>query len=271
MEQFRSFNNGAIPILEAGYLEEAKDVLRAALETKKAHDRGELTGCSNSAVRRCVTPECIFVAEHHLINQSTYTSRPREIPGNLASLSTGGFLIVTSGSSPNLPSPTPTMHLFARAFAIEEEDDGRGNDDPGDSHYSSAVNVFNLGLVHQLQDPYSTKARGLYEVSASMLSLNTWDEHSALLRAAVTNNFAVWTYQNGQLGASRAAFLELGRMVVAWPGDPEHAAGFQSNLRILEFLQGTEEEEEEEEEEEDETGDEDNNLRGIFETDEAED
>ena len=78
-----------------------------------------------------------------------------------------------------------------------------------------------------------------------MLALEEWDEHSALLRAAVSNDFAIWTYQNGQFGASRAALLELARMVITWPGDAEQADGFTSNLRLLEFLQGTQDEEEE--------------------------
>lgn len=248
MEQVRVFNNGAIPILEAGYFEEAKDVLRAALETKKAHDRGDLAAF-NQTTNRCVTPECIFVAEYHLSNRSTYMSSPRSIPGSRPSLSTGGFLNLTSGSSQNMTSPDFTMHLFAIAFPMETND--------GD--YASAVTVFNLALVHHLQDSSSTKARGLYEVAASMLALEEWDEHSALLRAAVTNNFAIWTCQNGQFGASRAALLELARMVITWPGDTEQADGFTSNLRLLDFFQGAQDEEEKASNEND---DEDEELQG---------
>lgn len=57
----------------------------------------------------------------------------------------------------------------------------------------------------------------------------------------MTNNFAVWAYQNNEMCAARASFLELGRMVLCWPGDPDHAAGFQSNLALLPFFLDEEE------------------------------
>ena len=237
MEQTRVFNNSAIQILEAGYLDEAKDMFRAALETKLAHDRSELEGCNGgegSTVQRCVTPECVFLAEYHLSNRSSYISKPKRSPGSLSTLSRGGFTVCSGTSSPQTLGPSPTVHLFSKAFAMEDADFE-------DVQYASAINVFNLGLVHQLEDRSCTKARTFYEVAASLLALDSWDEHSALLRAAVTNNFAVWAYQNGQFFVSRAAFMELGRMVASWPGDPEHAAGFQSNLGLLEFLQDVQE------------------------------
>ena len=84
VEQSITFNNNAVEILGAGYLQEAKDLFRAALEKKLAHDRLQLHRCNNDdsnqeqgAVQarpnRCVTPECVFVAEYHVHNKSTYT------------------------------------------------------------------------------------------------------------------------------------------------------------------------------------------------------
>ena len=124
----------------------------------------------------------------------------------------------------------PAVLLFARAFVMERTDLDY-------VQFTSAIIVFNLGLAHHLEDPSCTKARSFYEVAASLLAMDSWDAHSALLRVAVTNNFAVWTYQNGQPLPSRAAFVELERMVAAWPGDSELATGFQSNLALLHFLQ----------------------------------
>uniref|UniRef100_A0A7S3L570 KIF-binding protein n=1 Tax=Amphora coffeiformis TaxID=265554 RepID=A0A7S3L570_9STRA len=244
MEQTKTFNNTAIDLLGSGYLEEAKDMFRAALETKIGHDRAEAEGCVAHA--RCVTPECIFSAEYHLNNRSTYLSKPKNAPGCSRTLSPGGFTR-TSGDSDD-GAPAPIVHLFSRPFAIADEDFEEVT-------YASAVNVFNLGLVHQLQNRSCTKARAFYEVSASLLATEAWDEHSALLRAAVTNNFAVWGYQNNEMYAARASFMELGRMLLSWPGEPEHAVGFQSNLLLLPLLDDDDRSDDEEDDNSDEDED----------------
>lgn len=245
IEQSITFNNNAVEILAAGYLQEAKDLFRAALDAKLAHDRTQEHRCNHdgdsnqeqgvvqATPNRCVTPECVFVAEYHVYNKSTYTSFPKIAPGSVTTLSKGGFTTSASpyGNSLANDGTTPSLLLFAQAFVVERAQLEY-------TQYTSAVPVFNLGLVHQLEDPSSTKARSFYEVAASLLAMDSWDAHSALLRVAVTNNFAVWTFQNGQLLPCRAAFVELERMVAAWPGDPEQATGFQSNL-TLHFLRDT--------------------------------
>ena len=201
MEQTKTFNNNAIAFLGAGYLDEDKDLFRAALETKIAHDKADLEGCADRHENtRCVTPECIFLAEYHLNNRSACLSKPKTAPGSSRTLSAGGFSLM-SGVSPD-GGPAPTVHLFSRPFAIADEDFE-------EVQYGSAVNIFNLGLVHQLQNRSCTKARAFYEVAASLLATEAWDEHSAILRAAVTNNFAIWGYQNNEMYAASASFMEV--------------------------------------------------------------
>ena len=174
MEQNKTFNNIAIDLLGAGYLEEAKEMFRAALETKIAHDRAEVEGCvPRNAHTRCVTPECIFLAEYHLNCRSKYLSKPKNAPGCSRTLSPGGFTKMSGDSADG--APAPIVHLYSRPFAI-------ANEDFEEVTYASAVNIFNLGLVHQLQNRSCTKARAFYEVSASLLATEAWDEHSALLR-----------------------------------------------------------------------------------------
>jgi len=238
-------------MLGAGYLEEAKDLFRAALETKIAHDRAGVERCvvvGRDAPPRCVTPECIFLAEYHLSTRSVYLSKPKNTPGNFKTLSPGGFT-KTSGRSPD-GGPVPVVHLYSRPFAIIDEDFAQ-------VIYASAVNIFNLGLVHQLQNRSCTKARAFYEVAASLLATEAWDEHSALLRAAVTNNFAVWGYQNNEIHVSRASFVELGRMLMSWPGEPEHAVGFQSNLLLLPLFDDDDDDDDADDDNEDSSDDDD--------------
>ena len=166
---------------------------------------------------------------------------PQRAPGNLSLMSNGGFLL-SRGIDENSRKRCPSAYLYSKAFSIE------------DAHfekiqYASALNIFNLGLVHHLDDPSCNKARSFYEVAASLLAIDPWDEESSLLRAALTSNFAVWAYENGEMAVSRAALVELGRMVIAWPGKPEHRAGFQLNLSLLQMMEEDEEDDDEEEEE----------------------
>lgn len=141
------------------------------METKITFDRAGLEGCTGEDHHtRCVTPDCIFLAEYHLNNRSTYLPKPKTAPGSMGTLSSGGFTS-SIGNSPDIAGPAPTVHLFSRPLVFEGADFE-------EVHYGSALNVFNLGLVHHLENRSCTKARAFYEVVASLLAMEAWDDHS---------------------------------------------------------------------------------------------
>ena len=80
---------------------------------------------------------------------------------------------------------------------------------------TSAVIVFNLGLVHHCASRNSPKTAAFYEIAAALLSSDLDLMRSSLLRTAIINNFGVWCYENGEGESTRMCMEHLSRIIDA--------------------------------------------------------
>ena len=85
-----------------------------------------------------------------------------------------------------------------------------------------AINIFNLGLVHHLQDRFSVKARAFYQIASALLTIESGESglvHSSsasiLVRAAVLNNLGVWHHDSGEAAAAQDFFRRLANLLTA--------------------------------------------------------
>lgn len=226
------YNNAGVQCLDAGHVDAARDLFRAALETKVASERAStqtptLVAVSNLQRSNETTEssECILHANYHLTQLQQYlqqpsgpshfltsiTSNPDSITSNqsMASISDQTIALTNRTSSSREPA------LYDRGFAMRR--------DCGDSDQCfGAVNIFNLGLVHHLQDGASDKARAFYQVASAIMIMESGEtgippanNYSILLRAAIFNNLGVWNHDNGDEVAARDSFHGLANLLTA--------------------------------------------------------
>lgn len=193
MDRSAEFNNAGVRLLDAGRIDEARDCFRAALEFRINSETlpppQQVRGNNNAPPPRCVTPEIVFLAEHHLAHMDSYLQYTIPLPSECPGQSSPG-----SNNSPVGPT------LQRRAFLIE----------PDTAPLQSAITVYNLALSHQAQDRSAWKARIFYELAFVIMLLQ--GAHSEALNTAITNNLQVWSSdnpdisQNGGTAALSAAF-----------------------------------------------------------------
>jgi hypothetical protein len=98
---------------------------------------------------------------------------------------------------------------------------------------TSAIIVFNLGLVHQSMNRSAPKAAAFYEISAALLANEAEFIDTTPLRIAMMNNFGVWCYENGD-GESLRTCMGLLSVLLDRSADRmtmEVQEGVRSNIR----------------------------------------
>jgi len=159
-------------------------------------------------------PECVIRAESHLSNLSRYSTPLDESERRMLAAANGGDEASASAieegiSDPVIPYANRDFnpYIYLRPFPLpsqqqqQQQQQQRGSSPPEDSisatQITSAVIVFNLGLVHHHASRRSAKAAAFYEISAALLSAEPISRSTVLLRVAIMNNFGVWCYENG--------------------------------------------------------------------------
>ena len=100
----------------------------------------------------------------------------------------------------------------------------------------SSVNVFNLGLVHQLRNAREEKSRDFYRVAVILLSMvPAGSRHAALMQLALTNNFGVWCYENEDYAQARTCMQQMATLLELCPGQVSNEVqqGLVANLVIF--------------------------------------
>ena len=174
MDRITRFNNAGIQLLRLGRYDIAHDLLRASLEAKLAHDRQEMERQQNPQFEiRSVSPECVSTGEEHLSNLHVYMSQsalPRD-------------------EEEGRGERSPHLYIYNEGFIMQ---DGT----QASIQLRSAINVFNLGLVHQLKNRREEKTRDFYKVAAILLAMVPGSPDTLILQMAVANNFGVWSHDN---------------------------------------------------------------------------
>ena len=227
----------------------ALDLFRGALEAKLQYERsirpsrGAVVQDNNPLfpIQRCVTPDCVSTAESHLSQMSSNATDAEAEDG----------ISPTSG-----PSQDQDIQRFTSAMTgegpeqsgtvVPEESRGycpyfyRTPFDLSDTsrtstELTSAIIVFNLGLVHHHEWRNSPKAAAFYEISAALLSSEPDTEQSVLLKIALLNNFGIWCYENGDGESLRTCMEHLSTVVEnsSIPLAPEIAEGVRRNVQWL--------------------------------------
>lgn len=215
MERSIRFNNAGIAVLRLGMHEAAHELLRGALETKLAYDRAQIEQQLNPQRHvRSVSPECISTAEEHLANLPSYLSGSRPASE-------------TSDGERKPDQDPPSLYIYDEGFVMPEAS-------ASTIQLRSSINVFNLGLVHQLKDKRAEKAKDFYKIAATLLVLETGDLPSTeMIRIAVTNNHGVWCNDNQDPQEARHCMQHLANLLAHFRGElsPNFDQGLRSNLR----------------------------------------
>lgn len=171
-----SNNAGAQWLNNGGQVEQAHQLFRAALNDYLRH----------AALR---TPSTDHPFSNLIVTQNK-----------------SALLLQESGScdhklSLSCPSANQPGHpvVYSHAFKIN----------PG--HYelhSSVAIIFNLALVHQLQDRSSWKAKVFYEIANIIMAILGETGTNAQVYQATVNNLGVWMYDNHCPLDANALFLE---------------------------------------------------------------
>eukprot|EP00977_Amphora_coffeiformis_P026086 scaffold24028_cov180-Amphora_coffeaeformis.AAC.4 len=255
------YNNAGVQCLEAGHLDAARDLFRAALEVKLVNDRASGTNPavaegSAALIRglRSVEPsaeaaqnasECIIRAEYRVRHLSNFTEGSDDpivvdmpVSSCSASIAPNQPLSDETISLGNRNSTSSEPALYDRAFIMRT--------DQGDSEqYIGAINIFNMGLMHHLQDRASDKARAFYQIAFALLTIESGEMGfsppnavSILLRSAILNNLGVWNHDNGNPEEAQESFDRLASLLMATAG--QNIQGASQQLSQLENGQLTE-------------------------------
>lgn len=186
--------------------------------------------------QRCVTPEipaCLHTAEEHLAHLEDYV-RAAETVDSATNVQGSAAPDITASPQelhvqvygytdhhPQQPARNSSDSLLANCvppecrgyspymcwtpFTLPENNDAQLN-----NQYTSAVIVFNLGLVHQWFSKNSPKTAAFYEISAALLSSVVPSMDDCLrLRISLLNNFSVWCFENADGDAMRTSLDHL--------------------------------------------------------------
>lgn len=223
-DRSRVFNNAGARMMMTGNYSMALDLFRGALESKLARERflhpargGDMLFATN----RCVTPDSMITAQgqrsppshedpaevEEEAQEEVFDASSREQTQQPTESVAPGVVEETAvlhGNSVPEESRGFSPFLYPRPFEIP--DGGTGSS--SSSELTSAVIIFNLGLVHQRMNRNSSRAGAFYEISAALLaSTSDLSESAIMLKIALLNNFGVWCYENGD-GANLQTCME---------------------------------------------------------------
>ena len=216
--RYENLNNAGVLALSNGHVRAALDFFRGALETKLAYERmhppmdvDESTGVTDNedlweqggrpegnegpVMERCVTPDCVIRAENHLSNLDYFRTQ-REDTETSPVLEEGCLEPVIPYESRDF-----NPYLYLKPFELSRN--------PASTQLTSAIIVFNLGIVHHKGSRTSTKAAAFYEIAAALLSTEPVGDDNMLLRVAMMNNFGVWCFENGDGESLRTCMERL--------------------------------------------------------------
>jgi hypothetical protein len=117
-------------------------------------------------------------------------------------------------SSSRVPTTTDSVpiesrgynpYLYAQPFELPSN--------PTSTQHTSAIIVFNLGLVYQSMSRSAPKAASFYEISAALLASEVDFIETTEIRIAIMNNFGVWCYENGDGETLRTCMEQLGTLL----------------------------------------------------------
>jgi tetratricopeptide (TPR) repeat protein len=228
-DRSRAYNNAGVACLESGREEIALDLFRGALEAKLSYERSQQSYHVETN-QRCVTPDCLSTAEDHLANLPSYLRQPSPEP------SPQGVEPMSSSRAPTTTDLVPLEsrgyipYLYAQPFAFQSNSTS--------TQLTSAIIVFNLGLVYQLMGRSAQKAAAFYEISAALLANEPdfIDTTCTLVRIAMMNNFGVWCYENGEEESLRTCMERLAVVLDCSAGTTmtmEVQEGVRSNIRLF--------------------------------------
>lgn len=212
MNRCAEFNNCGVRLLNAGHIDESRDCFRAALEFRINYE-APLPEQQQGPTPRCVTPEIIFLAEHHLAHIDTYLQEHNQdqqrqqqqqrfqsfspvtvtascpiqvaVPGSITIPPASSSATSNNNNINNKSNHHIIETLFnPRGFFIE----------PDTAPLESAITVYNLALSHQVEDRSAWKARVFYELACVIMSLQGMQ--SEALNMAINNNLQVWSNDN---------------------------------------------------------------------------
>jgi hypothetical protein len=151
----------------------------------------------------------------------------------------------------NEDSKSPRPYLYKCPLTLPENGVVENSPLP----FMGAIIVFNLGLVYQLQTPSSIKASQFYEIANVLMDVSLQEfeldgyggdadddddgliilRSLLLLQVALTNNFGVWSYENGNMQTARSCLHRLMLMVKTFDAILPRTltAGVQSNIRCF--------------------------------------
>ena len=184
-QQSQATNNAAIRLIQEGRHEEARELLRDALEMRLNGNDPQQAALLRNSLLRCVTPDNTPPSPAHGITDAN------ENAGSSARRNGGGGGGDESSASQHTqhhqeqqPRRRSDLALFTIPFAIN----------PNTAAVDTAVIVFNMALSYHLQDRTAWKARLFYEVSATLQVIR--GARLELLDMATMNNLSVWYAEN---------------------------------------------------------------------------
>jgi len=245
------FNNAGALMMGAGNVQVALDLFRGALESKLSYERS--LHSAMGAVQRCVTPDCVAAAENHLTDMDSLlvssigeSDDEGSIEQEIHTTSYADSQEQASTTTISVSSPPDSGWRQDHTVVPEES---RGYNpylykspfqltaaSRTSSEETSAIIIFNLGLVHHIEWRNSPKAAAFYEISAALLAGQQMSSQTSLLKVALLNNFGVWCYDNGDGESLRTCVEHLSTLIEATP--PVHlsnevAEGIRANIRWL--------------------------------------
>lgn len=108
---------------------------------------------------------------------------------------------------------SPTFYIVPNPFELHETNERSADidDDVLDLIISSKI-IFNVALVHQLSSTADVSGH-FYELSGILLQNLPDMTETYMLRVALLNNFAVWSYNNGDHDYARVSLEELQEVI----------------------------------------------------------
>lgn len=197
-------NNAGVQCIRAGRLDEARDLFRAALNLSSANHYPELFPPPHvpppREQARCVTPDCAMVEQHQVHQMETESPHVSQQP------------FITQGGSALQPRP---------AIFLNGDESSRMDD---------VTIVFNLALVHHLEDAKSWKARVFYEMAAAIVAIQGENPDHPFLFQNIMYNLGVLCHQNQDNGNARTYFAATMIAVLCNPASQGLPEGFRAHL-----------------------------------------
>ena len=197
-------------------------------------------------------PDCLRLAEQHLARIDDYiregaTATDEQARMDMTSEAsspinpTSEASIAFSASRNSIVAPISTAHQDYNPFLCFTPFPLPEHQEDGNAQFSSAIIIYNLGIIHQWFCRYSPKAPAFFEISAALVSTVEdccSPQHVCLLlRVSLLNNFSVWSFDNADSEAMCSSLehlsdiLEAPEVVDALP--PLLVQRMRRNIRCL--------------------------------------